>query len=295
MASTAFDYASVDSYEKAIQLLVEHGDEAKILAGGQSLAPMLNLRLAQPEFLIDINGIPAQGPTVVDGMLRLPALTRHRTLLEHPLVATHAPLLAEAVGHVGNVRVRNRGTIGGSLAHCDPTAELGASALVLDAHVVACGPSGARTIPVRELFVTYLTTVLEPTEVITEVVIPVTTPGHGWSFHEMVRRTSDFAIVAVAARVDVDEQEGTIHKVQLALAGVDNKVVLVSDELLSPLTGESADDGVVARVSAQVAASVDPESDIHASGDYRRRLVDVLTRRALLQAYQRAKGSAAWR
>jgi aerobic carbon-monoxide dehydrogenase medium subunit len=291
MVSSAFDYVRADSYLTAVQLLVEHGEDAKILAGGQSLGPMLNLRLARPELLIDINDIPTPEPSVASGLLHLPALTRHRTLLEHPLVTAHAPLLAEAARHVGNVRVRNRGTLGGSFAHCDPTAELATAALALDAQVNVLGPAGLRTIPARELFVTYLTTALEPTEVITEVVIPVARPGQGWSFQEMVRRTSDFAIVAVAARMDLNPAQGSVVGTRVALAGVADTVILAADDLLSGLTAGRDDDDTPEQVAALIAASLNPSDDVHATGAYRRRLAAVLTARALRQAHHRAKGA----
>ncbi len=292
MVSTAFDYIAVDSYEEAVRLLAEHGDDAKIIAGGQSLAPMLNLRLARPEILIDINPVPAPEPAVDGSSLRLSAMTRHRTLLEHPLLRRHSPLIAEAMSHVGNVRVRNRGTIGGSLAHCDPTAELGACALVLDAQVIALGPIGPRTISIQDLFVTYLTTSLEPAEVVTDVLLPLASTGRGWGFQEMVRRTSDFAIVAVAAEVELDGQTDSAGQVRLGLAGVADTVVLVEPALLTDLVGWPGDDERIARAAARVAESVHPDSDIHASGKYRQRLVAVLVRRALREAFDRAKGAA---
>jgi len=146
MVAPAFEYVAAGSYDEAVRLLAENGDEAKILAGGQSLMPMLNLRLAHPELLIDINPADQREPSCTDGMLRLPALTRHRVLLEHDLVRQHCPLLAEAVRHVGNVRVRNRGTIAGSLAHADPTSEIGCCALATGARILARGPDGERTV-----------------------------------------------------------------------------------------------------------------------------------------------------
>src|SRR5260370_40467617 len=169
MVASAFEYVAAGSYDEAVRLLATNGDEAKILAGGQSLMPMLNLRLAHPELLIDINLADERQPSVADGMLRLPALARHRVLLEHDLVRRHCPLLAEAVRHVGNVRVRNRGTVGGSLAHADPTSEIGSCALATGAHVVVRGPDGDRTVPASELFDGYWTTPLTESEIITDV------------------------------------------------------------------------------------------------------------------------------
>jgi CO/xanthine dehydrogenase FAD-binding subunit len=301
MVSAAFDYVAARSYDEAVQLLVTRGEEAKLIAGGQSLAPMLNLRLARPAVLIDINEADQRQPSVAGGMLRLPALTRHRTLLEHPLVRAHCPLLAAAVRHVGNVRVRNRGTIGGSLAHGDPTAEIGASALVLDAQAVVCGPGGERTIPSSELFVGYLTTALAEAEVITDVLVPVSRPRQGWSFHEMARRSSDFAIVAVAARVDLTEGADVVAAAQVALAGVSDRVVLAAPELVAELAGtELPGTGpgetaltrtAFARVGARIAESVSPGTDVRASADYRRRLVRVLSARALRDAFADARST----
>jgi aerobic carbon-monoxide dehydrogenase medium subunit len=287
MVAPAFEYVAVGSYDEAVRLLAENGEEAKILAGGQSLMPMLNLRLAHPDLLIDINPADQRPPSVTDGLLRLPALTRHRVLLEHDLVRQHCPLLADAVRHVGNVRVRNRGTIGGSLAHADPTSEIGCCALATGAQVVAHGPDGDRAVPVSELFAGYWTTTLADAEIITDVLIPVTRPGQGWSFHEMVRRTSDFAIVAVAATVDLAERADVIAAARIALAGVADRVVLADPELAGATSDEDLD-----AAAARIAGRLEPADDVHASGEYRRRLARVLTARALRQARARAAGAA---
>ncbi|HEV3068979.1 MAG TPA: xanthine dehydrogenase family protein subunit M [Streptosporangiaceae bacterium] len=283
MVAPAFDYVAAGSYDEAVRLLAASnkagGDEAKILAGGQSLMPMLNLRLAHPELLIDINPADQRPPALADGLLRLPALTRHRVLLEHDLVREHCPLLAEAVRHVGNVRVRNRGTIGGSLAHADPTSEIGCCALATGARVVVRGPDGERTIPASDLFAGYWSTSLDPAEIITDVLIPAARPRQGWSFHEMVRRTSDFAIVAVAVIFNMAERTGEPASATVALAGVADRVVLADPELLTDDPDESA---------ARIADSLGPADDVHASGAYRRRLARVLTARALREASARA-------
>jgi CO/xanthine dehydrogenase FAD-binding subunit len=287
MVAPAFEYVTAGSYDEAVRLLAAGGEEAKVLAGGQSLMPMLNLRLAHPELLIDINPADDRPPSVSGGLLRLPALTRHRVLLEHDLIRQHCPLLADAVRHVGNVRVRNRGTIGGSLAHADHTSELGCCALATGAQAVVRGPYGERTVPVSELFAGYWATTLEATEIITDVLIPVARPRQGWSFHEMVRRTSDFAIVAVAVMVDVNERTGAIAAAHVALAGVADRVVLADPEL----TGATADEDLDA-AAARIAERLEPPDDVHASGEYRQRLVRVLTARALRQACARAAGAA---
>jgi aerobic carbon-monoxide dehydrogenase medium subunit len=287
MVAPAFDYVAADSYDEAVRLLAAGGDDAKILAGGQSLMPMLNLRLARPDLLIDINQADQRPPSVADGLLRLPALTRHRVLGEHDLVRQHCPLLAGAIRHVGNVRVRNRGTIGGSLAHADPTSEIGTCALVTGAQLVARGPDGDRTLAASELFDTYWTTTLAPGEVITDVLIPVARPRQGWSFQEMVRRTSDFAIVAVAALVELDERTGTIAAARVALAGVADRVTLADPDLLTRLSGGSGN-GEVDAAAAAIAGRLEPATDVHASGEYRRRLARILVARALRESYARA-------
>ena len=296
MVAPAFEYVAAGSYEEAVRLL-EDGHEAKVLAGGQSLMPLLNLRFARPELLIDINAADDREPSVSDGVLRLPALTRHRVLLEHDLVRRHCPLLADAVRHVGNVRVRNRGTIGGSLAHADPTSEIGASALASGAQVVVRGPDGERTLPVTDLFLSYWSTTLGESEILTDVFIPVAGPRQGWSFHEMVRRTSDFAIVAVAAMIELDEGAETIAAARVALAGVADRVMLADSQLLAGLTGLTGS-MLTGRAGAggtadAIADSLEPADDVHASADYRRRLVRVLVARALREAYADAAGRAA--
>jgi aerobic carbon-monoxide dehydrogenase medium subunit len=282
MVAPAFEYVAAGSYDEAVRLLAEsaaNGEEAKILAGGQSLMPMLNLRLAHPDLLIDINPADQRAPSQTDGLLRLPALTRHRVLLEHELVRQHCPLLAEAIRHVGNVRVRNRGTIGGSLAHADPTSEIGCCALATGARIVTRGPDGERTVPVTDLFAGYWATTLDTAEIITDVLIPAARPRQGWSFQEMVRRTSDFAIVAVAVIVNLAERAGDPASATVALAGVADRVVLADPVLLNDDPDESA---------ARIAESLDPPDDVHASGAYRRRLTRVLTARALREASARA-------
>jgi CO/xanthine dehydrogenase FAD-binding subunit len=287
MVAPPFDYVAAGSYDEAVRLLAARGEEAKILAGGQSLMPMLNLRLARPELLIDINLADQRPPSRTGDLLRLPALTRHRVLLEHDLVRQHCPLLAEAIRHVGNVRVRNRGTIGGSLAHADPTSEIGCCALATQAQVVARGPDGERTVPVSELFAGYWSTTLAESQIITDVLIPVARPRQGWSFLEMVRRTSDFAIVAVAAVVELGERPGEIAAARVALAGVADRVMLADPGPMASTADQDLD-----AAAARIAETLEPASDVHASAAYRRRLARVLVARALRQAAARATGDA---
>jgi CO/xanthine dehydrogenase FAD-binding subunit len=206
------------------------------------------------------------------------------------------------------VRVRNRGTIGGSLAHADPTSEIGCSALAAGAQVVVRGPGGELTMPVADLFISYWSTTLAESEIITDVLIPVAGPRQGWSFHEMVRRTSDFAIVAVAAMVELDEEVDTIAATRVALAGVADRALLADPGLLGGLTGVNGSmlggvagaggtgdgaGGAAGAAAAAIADSLEPVDDVHASADYRRRLVRVLVARALREAYADAAGRVA--
>ncbi len=291
MVAVAFRHVAVRSFAEASAALAEHGDEARILAGGQSLLPMLNLRLARPSVLVDVNAVEAGGPRVEDGAtLVLPALTRHQDVVQSSLVRTHCPALAEAVRHVGNVRVRARGTVGGSLAHGDPTAEISCVALAWGGEVVALAGERERRIPLRELFVTYLTTALEPDEVLTELRLPVLGTNQGWSFQELVRRASDFAVVGVAALATLGEDRRSVEALQVALVGVDQRPVLASPPAVRALEGGAPSQGAIAEAAAEIAAATEPMTDVHASAWYRRRLVSVLSRRAITEAIERAGG-----
>jgi CO/xanthine dehydrogenase FAD-binding subunit len=289
VASAPFEYLAPSTFAEAIASLGEHGDEAVILAGGQSLVPMLNLRLVQPGIVIDINRVPNAGPSVNDGWLQLSALTRHVEVLTNPVVIGAAPMFVDAVGHVGNVRVRNRGTIGGSLAHADPTSEIGAAALCVGGEVVLTGASGSRIVPIDDLFVSYLTTSIAPGELLTELRLPISSGHTGVSFLEMVRRTSDFAIVAVAALVELEADARTVKRASVALSGVSDRPRLADSSLLDELIGLELPTARLRSLGAEIAARFDPPDDVHASASYRRRLIEVLTARALQQAIDRAR------
>lgn len=289
MASAPFEYLAAHTFAEALQARREYGEGSVILAGGQSLVPMLNLRLVQPQIVIDINGVPTDEPKVSGGRLELSALTRHATVLTDPVVAGAAPLLVDAVAHVGNVRVRNRGTVGGSLAHADPTSEIGAAALCLDGEVVLVGASGSRTVTVDELFVSYLTTSIAPDELLTALRLPVSNGRSGVGFVEMVRRTSDFAIVAAAAMVELEADARTVSRVRVALSGVADRPKLADMSLTGELIGKDLPYDQLRPLGAEIAARFEPPDDVHASGAYRRRLIEVLTARALQQAMDRAR------
>lgn len=276
-ASEPFEYQTADCWEEAIELLALWGEDAKLIAGGQSLVPMLNLRLAAPAALIDLNAVGSRGPWLDGEELVLPAMTRHRDVVDSALVAEHCPQLRHAVTMVGNVRVRNRGTIGGSVAHADPTGEIPCVVLASRGRLVIQGPDGSRSVDADDFFLTYLTTAIRPGEVLTEVRIPVGTGG--WGFEEVTRRHSDFATVEVAVTT-----RGGGRDLRVVLGGVADRPLLLADELLAPLKDGRATDAAVREVAANAAESISPESDVHASADHRRRLTSVLTRRALAQA-----------
>jgi len=279
-AATCFEYQRAQTWSDAVELLELWGGEAKILAGGQSLIPMLNLRLAFPGALIDVNPIAAADPRVEDGHLVIDANTRHKTLMTSEVVRTHAPLLAHVVPFIGNVRVRNRGTFGGTLSHADPTAEIAAAVMALGGEIILQGPAGVRTVAADSFFITYLTTATEPNEVVVGARIPVGGAAR-WGFHEVVRRYSDFATVSVAvmARPASDGDRG----LRVVLGGVADRPLLVDQEMLAPALADPGSPDA-ARASAEaIAAALDPDSDLHGSADYRRRLVAVHTRRLLQQ------------
>lgn len=290
MVAAPFQYERVSSFDEAVRALREHGEEAKVIAGGQSLVPMLNLRVARPDWLIDINPVGAGPIEDLGGYLRLPALTRHRALEQAEVVRRRCPILAAATAFVGNARSRARGTIGGSLAHADPGGELPCVAAALGAEVTVRGGDGARDLAVRDLLVSYLTTALEPDEVITEVRVPTQPERSGWSFLELTRRSSDWMVVGVAALVELDTA-GAVAGASVAIGGVADRPWLVPAEPLDELLGAAPEPALLERVAERAAGMLDPEDDVHASGGYRRRMAAVLGRRALAEAVQRARAN----
>ncbi|MBI2461196.1 MAG: xanthine dehydrogenase family protein subunit M [Candidatus Rokubacteria bacterium] len=284
-----FEYVAVGTVEEAVGLLAEHREEAKLLAGGQSLVPLLNYRLARPRLVVDINRLPLDGIRVTDGRLRLGALTRHATLEESPEIARLCPVLAEAAGLIGNVRVRTLGTLGGSLAHADPAAELPMVMVALDARLTLQGPGGRRTMAAGEFFTGYLTTALAHDELLAEVELPVTR-GMGHAVEEFARRAGDFAIVAVTALVGLDRR-GRVEEAPLAFAGVGPTPVRVTaaEDLLR---GQEPTADRLAEAARAAQEALDPESDAFVSAAYRRHLAGVLARRALGRGVARAVEAA---
>ena len=289
MKPAPFRYFAPTHLDECIQLLSEHGDEAKLLAGGQSLVPMMNFRLAKPAALIDLNGVSEldYARETNDGGTRIGALTRQRALERDPELRRRNPLLAEAIPYIGHSQIRNRGTVGGSIAHADPAAELPAVLCALDGSIRVRGAGGERTIAAVDFFQTYFTADLGPDEIVTEIVLPPWNSGDGWAVQELSRRYGDFALVGVACRLSVNA-EGKVTDGTAALFGVGGTPVV--PEAVTQLVGTRAEDTALAAVSAAVAAELDPESDVHASVAYRKHLAGVLTRRALGEAYARANG-----
>lgn len=288
-SASIFEYQRAETWADAVELLGIWDGEAKILAGGQSLIPMLNLRLTFPAALIDVNPVPTSDPRLEGGHLVIDANTRHRTVTNSQVVQAQAPLLAHAVQFVGNVRVRNRGTFGGSLAHADPTAEIPAVALAMGGDVVVLGPRGERLIPVDDFFVTYLTTGLEPDEVVVGARLRVA-PDARWAFHEAVRRYSDFATVSVSG-IARSTSSGT-PDLRVVIGGVADRPIVIDRELLEPALNAPGDPARARQTAEAIAESLDPDTDLHATADYRRRLVAVHTRRLLLQVLGEERESA---
>jgi carbon-monoxide dehydrogenase medium subunit len=287
MKPAPFTYAAPSTLEEAITLLSEHGDAAKLLAGGQSLMPMLNLRLARPQYIVDLNRIPGLDYiTEHDGALAVGALTRQRSLERSPTVRQDYPMLYEATTLMGHTAIRNRGTIGGSIAHADPAAELPAVLLAHGGSVQVQGPRGTRQIAAIDLFRAYLTTALEPDEILTEVRFPRYPAGTGWCFMEESRRHGDFAMVGVAVLLTLDPARQCTHVavVLCGVGGVPHKVAAAPALLL----GHPVDDARLSDVAQIAASEIEPESDLHASTEFRRHLSAVLTRRALRKAAERA-------
>jgi CO/xanthine dehydrogenase FAD-binding subunit len=288
MYPSPFEYHAPPTVGEAVELLQRYGDDAKVLAGGQSLIPMMNLRLLAPACLIDINGLKNGGPVLDDDALRIPALTRQKTIEHGALVREHCPILADAVRFIGNVRVRTRGTVGGNLAHADPSSELSVAALASGGSVTITGPNGPRSAPLRDLFITYMTTSLELDELVTELRVPVMGRQTGWSFLEMARRAGEFAIVNVAALVTIDSTNGSPVAASAVLGGISDTPVDVSDEISEVVRGSSGA-GAFAEAGRRAANAIEPRSDIHATGEYRKELVRVYTTRALELAHNRAR------
>jgi CO/xanthine dehydrogenase FAD-binding subunit len=289
MKPAPFEYLAPATVAETVAALAQHGDDAKVLAGGQSLVPMLNLRLARPAVLVDINGVAElDALREADGRVHIGALKRQAAM--ERWAVTHLPLLSEALRAVGHAAIRNRGTVAGSVAHADPASELPALLLCLDGAAVALGASGERVIPAGELFRAPLTTSLRPEELVTEVRFSLPRPDAGWGFAEVARRHGDFALVGAAALLWLDGA-GCVDGARLALFGVGGTPVRgAAAEAL--LTGQAPTAERIREAARAAAAALRPDGDLHASAGYRSEVAAVLAERTLTAALGRCRRAA---
>jgi len=282
MKLPAFDYACPATVAEAVALLGAHGGEAKPIAGGQSLVPMLAFRLAAPTLLVDLRKLDElRDITIGDRGVTLGAMVRWRDVLEHPRLRQAQPLLAAAVEHIAHYQIRNRGTVGGSLAHADPAAELPCIAVTCEAEIVALGPKGRRAITAAEFFRGALLTALQPDEIITEIRFPAWPQDRRFGFREFARRRGDFALAAAAVGFDAVKQK--FRNVRIGAIGAgDRPMRLAAAERV--VEGHDMTEAGIGAGAAAAAGAVDPVDDIHASGAYRKTLIGVMVERALRDA-----------
>ncbi len=291
MKPAPFEYFAPTTIDEALALLAEHGYDAKILAGGQSLIPTMNFRLAQPAVLIDLNHIQELfyiNPDDQSGGLRIGAMTRESQVEHSSLVAERAPLISEAMPYIAHEQIRHRGTFGGCMAHADPAAELPAIAVALKTEMKIRNQSEARWVPAEEFFLALFTTVMMPEDLLVEVAVPPLAPRTGWSFMEVARRHGDYALAGVASIVtlDSDNRCSEARLVYVSMGDRSENLQAATDAL----QGEELTPGVIQAAAETAAANVEPVADIHASVAYRRHLVKILTQRALQQTAERAVG-----
>ncbi|MGE0036493.1 MAG: xanthine dehydrogenase family protein subunit M [Xanthobacteraceae bacterium] len=285
MKMPPFEYACPGTVAEAVQLLASNGD-AKALAGGQSLVPMLAFRLAQPSLLVDLRKLTElRQIKISDAGVSLGAMVRWRDIEDDARLATAQPLLKAAISHVAHYQIRNRGTVGGSIAHADPAAEMPGIAVTCDAEILAVGSAGSRIIKAGEFFQGPLTTALTADEIIVEIRLPAWPAGRRWGFQEFARRRGDFALAAAAVFYDQDA-DGRARNAHIGVIGVaDRPLRLAAAE--AELNGRAVDEAAIAKAEAAASASVDPDDDIHASGAYRKSLVGTMVERALKAAASR--------
>jgi CO/xanthine dehydrogenase FAD-binding subunit len=287
-----FSYHDPESTDEALAVLSEHGESGKVLAGGQSLVPLLNFRLARPEHLIDINRIGSlAGITKRGGVLRIGAMTRQSALERSAVVAEHWPLLTEATAYLAHAQIRNRGTVGGSVAHADPAAELPVALTALEARFHVRSARGERDIDAESLFRSQLMTTLEPDELLVEIEVQPSPPRTGWAFVEFARRHGDFALGGAACLITVDES-GACTRARLALLGAGPKPLRAgpAEELL---TGAEVSAKLAREAADAAVEGISPTGDIHGSTSYRRDLAEVMARRAIVRAAERARSVGA--
>ena len=290
MIPPSFEYLNPSQISEAIAMLQKHGDEAKILAGGHSLIPAMRLRLSEPEYLIDINGIEGLDYIREDGgQLRIGALTRETELEESEVIRRKYPLLLDTVKMIADPSVRNLATVGGNLAHGDPGNDHPATMLALRAVVAVEGPNGRREIGIDEFFPEFFTTALKPDEILTEIRIPSPPPGSGGAYLKIERKVGDYAAAAVACQLNIDSS-GFIQDIGIGLTNVGSTPIRASsaEQLLQ---GKNPDEKMIAEAGRLSAADSEPMEDLRGSAEYKRALVDELTQRAIKLSQQRAEGS----
>ncbi len=288
MKPAPFEYAAPATLDAALAALEEYGYGAKVLAGGQSLIPAMNFRLMQPPMLVDLNRIPALDyiePTASGG-LRIGGMARHSAVEHSPLVAARAPLLHEAMPHIAHPQIRNRGTIGGSLAHADPAAELPVITIALEARLRLQKRGSERWVDATEFFQYMFTTDIQPNEILTEIDIPPMPKGTGWAFEEFSRRKGDYALAGVAALITVGA-DGVCHKARLVYLNL-GEVPVIAHGAQAILEGEKPHPRLAAEAARRGSEEVEPMGSVHASPEYQRHLARVLTERALIRAFGRA-------
>jgi aerobic carbon-monoxide dehydrogenase medium subunit len=286
MKPAKFEYVAPTTLDAAVAALAAANGEGKVLAGGQSLLPLLNFRMARPAVLVDLNGIKELSFIELRGdSVAIGALTRHREIEHSPLIASKLPLMSAAMRHVAHLAIRNRGTIGGSLSHADPAAELPMMAMFYGASLTVQGPAGRRTIAAKDFFVDALTNCLEPEEIVVEIEFPVL-QHDGWAFEEVARRFGDFALASIA--VSIKSSRSGLEDVRVAVMGVADTPLRL-DNVEKQLCDIEVDSRMPERFSGLVTSSVTPNSDVHASAEYRKHLLGELAKRAIRTALA-AKG-----
>lgn len=290
MKPASFKYVRAESVDHAVHALAGAGGDGKILAGGQSLMPMMNFRLVKPSVLVDINRIPGLDRVEKRGeRITLGALVRHRMTAEDPIIAEHIPVLHYAMKHVAHLTVRNRGTFCGSVCHADPAAEMPMMSLLLNGLVRIRSSQGERQVPAGEFFVGSLMTVLEPDELVTGIEIDVLPRGTGWAFEEFARRHGDYALAAVAATMM--QKDGRASDVRVVMMGVGDMPMRLPD-VEAMLEGHEIDQPLIDGAVDMIREQIEPNSDLNASSDYRRHLAGALARRALSDAWARTETCA---
>ncbi|MGH7808816.1 MAG: FAD binding domain-containing protein [Candidatus Binatia bacterium] len=291
MKPARFDYYDPRTLEEALALLDAHQEDGKVLAGGQSLMPLLNMRLARPNIVVDINRIKELDYVrASDGGIAVGAIARQRALQTEKLIAERVPILQEAAYYIAHPQIRSRGTICGSIAHADPAAELPALTLALDAEMTLTSAKAARTVGAKTFFQSFFTTAVEANEILTEVRFPAPPKDSAWSILEVSRRHGDFAIVGIVAALAVDQNRGLITKARLVYFGVGPTPMRIEDAEKA-LVGQPSEEAAFAAAGEIAGGGIDPSNDIHASAEYRRAVTATLTRRALGAVAQKLKAS----